>query len=61
MGGYVYCNILATCRNKQETAFGGDCFILDSLRGSALRSVSRFGGNDNRLGHLAKVLLFILF
>ena len=39
-------NILAICRKQQETAFGGDCFILDS----------RFRGNDNRLLHLAKVL-----
>ena len=44
----IPCNILAIFIKKQETAFGGDQFILDS----------RFRGNDKRSLHFAKVLRF---
>ena len=53
-----YC-ILAVCK-KQETAFGGGCFILDSrFRGNDKGRQDAGGtvrGNDKRISHLAKVI-----
>ena len=55
----ISCNILAICRKKQETAFGGDCFILDSRFPFRALRFATCRGNDNRLLHWAKVLQMV--